>query len=195
MKKIIFFLFFIGKATFAQETVQNNNDRFNLKQDQLTLDIELLSIGFTGAHAINKRMGIGFGFQFGLGIKYILNNPDFLYYTNECVDVECISNKKLKSVFNKHYELLKIKLFWRYHVTPASYLNAGLFVSRGGLLANEELPNILLFTGLQIDFFTGLKKFKIGIKTQAGKSFMSYSSNLGSQFFLLSISPAIQIYF
>lgn len=194
MRKAIIAILFIFNTVFAQETVQSSNDRFNLKQDQLTIDIELLSIGFTGSRTINERMAIGVGFQFGSGIKYILNNPDFLYY-NECGDEDCRSDRKLKSVYNKHIELLKAKLFWRYHITPISYLNAGLFVSRGMMYAFEEYPNMLISTGLQIDFYTGLKKIKIGIKTQVGKSFMSYSSDLGSQFFLISISPAIQIYF
>ena len=194
MKKIIVLFLFIGNTCFAQDQSGAQINRFQLKQDQLTLDVELLSIGLTGTHLISGRAGVGLGFQLGYGMKYILNNPNINYCGSECGSGDCCSVQKLASAYDLHAEFAKIKLFYRYHFTPVTYLNAGIFGSLGTMPGGER-PTTNTMAGFQFDFFTGLKKFKIGLKTQLGKSYLSYSSANKSNFILISFTPALQVYF
>ena len=81
-----------------------------------------------------------------------------------------------------------------YHLTPVTYVNAGINGSLGKMTGGE-ISNNNVFTGIQLDLFTGFRKVKFGLQTQMGQSFLSYSSEKKSNFFLFSVSPAIQVYF
>ena len=178
---------------YGQVDSTNINENF-IKKNQATLDIEFLGIDMTGTIAFNNKMGIGIGAQFGPCLRIFLNNPEYLYCGGGCDEGDCCARQRLKAAYIFYAELIKFRVFWRYYLSKVTYFNTGIFGSKGKLLGGE-ISNENLFAGLQIDFYTGSQKFKAGLKFQAGKSFMSYSSEKKSEFFLFSITPAFQFHF
>jgi hypothetical protein len=49
--------------------------------------------------------------------------------------------------------------------------------------------------GLKTGLYTGFDKVKIGVNFQAGKDFLTYSNAKKTNFYLIYLSPVIQVFF
>ncbi len=180
---------------FSQEESSKHGKLINIKQEQLTLEIEpLISAGFTAAWKANRVSSLGIGFQFGLGTRVILNKASFLYCGTGCDTGDCCDEHTALFPGDFYFEIAQFHTFWRYFISPRTYISAGLFTSYG-IIPGFELSNKNIVVGLKTGLFTGFDKLKIGINFQAGKDFLTYSNAKKTNFFLIYLSPVIQIFF
>ncbi|MCD4745748.1 MAG: hypothetical protein K8R58_05570 [Bacteroidales bacterium] len=182
-------------TTYSQIQQKTQKEDFEIKKDQLTLDLEpLLNIGLTGSRAINKKSSVGIGFSFGIGIKYFLNNPLYLYCGTGCDSGDCCAIQKIESSGKFNFELFKIFIFYRHYYSKHLNINIGIFSSFGSFLIIERNNNNTI-AGVQMSTFYGFKSFKIGVRFQAGRLFLTYDSRHKSQSNVILISPVLQYYF
>jgi hypothetical protein len=90
-------------------------------------------------------------------------------------------------------EIAKTTAFWRYYLTPKTYIIEGIFGSTGKFPAENTNNNFL--TGISTGFFSGFNKVKFGTNIQEGICFQNQGKNNHSQFFIGYFSPVIQLYF
>ncbi len=176
----------------SQDSIKQSSKNFIINKKQKALDIEFIGIDYTYTRTFNKRSGIGIGL--GGGLRIILNNPEYLYCGGGCDEGDCCSIQNLKAAYFSNFELVKLKVFWRYYLTKTTYFNTGIFGSIGELMGGD-IFNMNAFTGFQFDFYTGGKKLKAGLKFQAGKLFLSYGSTKKSEFYIFTIIPALQFHY
>ena len=192
--KSIFLFIFIIHISFGQSEKPHAGNEIELTKDRGSLDIDFLSVEFASTFITGSRSKFGYAVQLGPGFRFILNNPTYLYCGGGCDSGDCCGIQKLKAAYFGHTEFTKIKFFWRFYLRQNTYINTGVFGSLGRLTGGD-ISNHNYFTGIHFDFYTGWNRIKFGLKTQSGFSFMIYTSDKKTDFFMMTIAPAIQYQF
>lgn len=185
MKKTFFpLLIFILLASIlkAQDVVPS----FLEKKDQFSFGAEILSVSFSYAHRGNKNATFGFQFQAGAGIRYILNDPTFNHFCDQCTEPH---KAKVKSVTNSHIEVLKFQLFYRFALNNSFYFDVGPYASVG--IGSFETKAGGASIGMELSGYYTINIFFAGLRLQSSYVFIDYWKNLDNNYFGIFLTPLV----
>lgn len=109
---LVIIAFSFSAVVFGQNNNENQNKQFDTPRDGLSIDVDLMSVEFIGTIGLKSRTKLGFGIQLGTGVRFIINNPTYLYCGGGCDSGDCCANGKLKAAYYGHMEVARFKLFW-----------------------------------------------------------------------------------
>lgn len=178
--QFVIILLFVNTLS-AQETKFS----FSEKENQHSITTEYAAVSYSFAHQFNQNLILGIRGQVGFATRFMLTQSSFVedYYTTPEDHFQGTYNVKPGSSFT---DLLKLQIFYRYHLSKHFYFDLGPYASIGYLNGNNGGFN----TGFEVSALYSIKKIHIGTRLQAGWQLIN-SEHAQSSYFGLYSTPIV----
>ena len=176
------FLFFLMNVAFAQRSAIE----FSKKKNQHTIDVDIASISYAFAHRYQQNLTLGVRLNVGVSFRALLTNPSFYYDCDQCGGPTWEHVRASGPFF---FDLLKVQLFYRYHLPKHFYFDAGPYYSYG--FNNFEIINFANTTGLEASAMYHFWLVHVGLRMQAGWQFFQYANGFKTNYFGVFVTPLV----
>jgi len=180
---LVIFVFLSPLTNSAQEA----KSIFLEKKNQVSLGGELpVSISFSYTHRFSKYAVFGVQVQSGIGFRYLVNDPTFVYICDQCTEYY---KERLRSITFIFIEIAKLQFFYRLALNRHLYLDMGPYISIGinSIEGGVAGPS----SGLEMSAYYTTHGVFVGLRFQGGYYFTDFKTNKNHNYFGLYITPVV----